>query len=78
MATSPLFSMMVLFDMPYVADGSLEKIAENRDEFCRRIDESDSANNWLMIPLVDSLVKREKSLRRGAVAVSSVRLYSGR
>ncbi|MDQ3816439.1 MAG: DUF1851 domain-containing protein [Acidobacteriota bacterium] len=48
-----------------VGGGSLEKLAETRDEFCRRLDEDDNANVWLMIPLVDSLVEAEKILEPG-------------
>ena len=48
-----------------VGNGSLEKLAESRDEFCRRIDEGNNANNWLMIPLVDSLMKAGKGLEPG-------------
>ena len=39
-----------------VGGGTLTKVAENRDDFCNKIDESDNANDWLMIPLVDELV----------------------
>jgi hypothetical protein len=35
--------------------GSFKKVAESKDEFCRLIDESGNANNWMMIPLVDQL-----------------------
>ena len=48
-----------------VGNGSLEKVAGSRDEFCRRIDEGDDANVWLMIPLVNSLVDAGKVLESG-------------
>jgi hypothetical protein len=48
-----------------VGGGSLEVLAESRDEFCRRLDEGNNANEWLMIPLVDSLVKAGKVLESG-------------
>lgn len=35
-----------------VGGGTLTKLAENRDDFCRKIDAGDSANQWLVIPLV--------------------------
>jgi hypothetical protein len=39
-----------------VGTGALTRLADNRDDFCSKIDEDDNANNWLMIPLVDKLV----------------------
>jgi hypothetical protein len=48
-----------------VGNGSLEKLADSRNEFCDRIDEADNANSWLMIPLVDSLVRAGKLLEAG-------------
>ena len=45
--------------------GSLAKVAENRDDFCRKIDEGDNANIWLMIPLVDQLVETGVCLSPG-------------
>jgi hypothetical protein len=39
-----------------VGVGSLKPVADDRDHFCRRLDEADNANNWLAIPLVDQLV----------------------
>ncbi len=39
-----------------IGAGSLTKLAESRDEFSRKIDEGDNAEDWLMIPLVDRLV----------------------
>lgn len=36
-----------------VAGGTLTKLAEDRDDFCRKIDERENENHWLMIPLVD-------------------------
>jgi hypothetical protein len=38
-----------------VGVGSLEKVAESREEFACRMDEGDNANDWLLIPLVDEL-----------------------
>ena len=48
-----------------VGNGSLEKLAESRDEFGRRIDDGDNANIWLMITLVNSLVEAGKLLDPG-------------
>jgi hypothetical protein len=45
-----------------VGGGSLEKLAGSRDEFSRRLDEGNNANEWLMLPLVDSLVEAGKVL----------------
>jgi len=40
-----------------VGRGSLERVADNRDDFANRVDEGTNANEWLMIPLVDELRK---------------------
>ena len=45
--------------------GTIEKLAENKEEFCCQIDEDDNANDWLMIPLVDRLVEAGKILQAG-------------
>lgn len=37
--------------------GSLEKVAGSREAFSSIIDEDNNANDWLMIPLVDELVR---------------------
>ena len=39
-----------------IGEDTLDKLADNRDEFSRKIDEDDNAEDWLMIPLVDQLV----------------------
>jgi hypothetical protein len=48
-----------------VGGGSLKKLADNRDEFGRLIEEGDNANQWLAIPLVDELVASGLCLQRG-------------
>src|SRR5437868_3317469 len=48
-----------------VGAGTLTKVAENRDDFCVRIDEEDNANDWLAIPLVDKLVAAGIRLQPG-------------
>jgi hypothetical protein len=48
-----------------VGNGSLEKVAENSQDFWREIDGGESANNWLMIPLVDQLVAAGRALEPG-------------
>jgi hypothetical protein len=48
-----------------IGAGSLTKMAESRDEFCRKIDEHDNADDWLMIPLVDRLVEADVLLQPG-------------
>ena len=45
--------------------GSLDCYAENKEDFCNKIDEGDNANDWLMIPLVDQLVEEGKTLKDG-------------
>lgn len=48
-----------------VGGGTLEKVADSRDDFCQKIDEGDNANQWLMIPLIDRLVAAGKTLNKG-------------
>lgn len=48
-----------------VGAGSFMKIAENRDDFCNKMDDDDTANYWLMIPLVDQLVAAGITLASG-------------
>jgi hypothetical protein len=43
--------------------GTFERVAESRDDFCARIDEPGNAENWLMMPLVDSLVSAGVALK---------------
>ena len=45
--------------------GTLNKIADSRDDFCTKIDDADNANQWLMIPLVDSMVAAGVLLQPG-------------
>ena len=44
--------------------GLITKVAESRDHFCELIDQDSNANDWLMIPLVDSLVEQGIKLNR--------------
>ena len=39
-----------------VGAGTLQQVAMSRDEFCAKIDEPGTAEDWLMIPIVDRLV----------------------
>src|SRR3954465_7592997 len=39
-----------------VGGGTLTRLADDREDFCRRIDEGDNTNRWFMIPLVDRVV----------------------
>ena len=48
-----------------VGAGTLSRIANSRDDFCIKIDEADNANQWLMIPLVDSMVAAGVVLQPG-------------
>lgn len=38
-----------------IGSGTLTKLAESREDFLRKSDEDDNADDWLMIPLVDEL-----------------------
>jgi len=42
--------------------GQATKVAENRNHFCELIDKENNANEWLLIPLIDSLVEAGKKL----------------
>lgn len=46
-------------------DGSLECLAQNKDDFYNKLDHAETANDWLLIPLVDSLVEAGKILKEG-------------
>jgi Domain of unknown function (DUF1851) len=48
-----------------VGIGTLEKLADSRDEFRIRIDEGNNANVWLSIPLVDKMVAAGVVLKPG-------------
>jgi hypothetical protein len=48
-----------------VGGGSLTRLAEGREDFCRQVDEGDNANQWLMIPLVDRVVAAGLGLEPG-------------
>ena len=48
-----------------VGTGTLKKVADSRAHFSERIDDGDTANEWLMIPLVDQLVKAGIRLQTG-------------
>lgn len=39
-----------------VGAGQLQQVAQNREEFCAKIDEPGVAQDWLMIPIVDQMV----------------------
>lgn len=45
--------------------GTIERLADNKNDFCDKIDDDDKANQWLMIALVDRLVKAGKLLSEG-------------
>lgn len=48
-----------------VGRGALERLAGDRDEFAKRVDEDDNGSDWFMIPLVDELVASGQLLRDG-------------
>ena len=45
--------------------GTLTRVAESRDDFCRQCDETETAAEWLMIPLVDRMVAAGMTLQPG-------------
>jgi hypothetical protein len=45
--------------------GSLRQVASSREDFIKKIDEGDNANQWLMIPLVDKCVAAGLILGQG-------------
>ena len=48
-----------------VGRGSLEQVGTDRDDFCRKADESDNAADWFMMVLVDQLVGAGVALQDG-------------
>ena len=48
-----------------IGNGSIERVAENRDAFSALCDDPDQANFFLMIPLVDKLVEAGCTLQTG-------------
>lgn len=46
-------------------DGTLDRLADSREEFASKIDENENYNDWLMIPLVDRLVAAGVTLPSG-------------
>jgi len=48
-----------------VSNGTLERVADNRDDFSRKLDEDDNANVWLMILLIDQLTAAGTGLDEG-------------
>jgi hypothetical protein len=39
-----------------VGAGTLDKIATDKEDFCRKVDEGDNAGNWFLLTLVDRCV----------------------
>jgi hypothetical protein len=48
-----------------VGNGTLERIADNRDDYCRKADLDDNGYYWLKIPLIDQLIMAGKQLDKG-------------
>jgi hypothetical protein len=48
-----------------VGKGSLEQVAQSRDDFRAKVDEDDTVNDWFMIPLIDQLVAAGITLKEG-------------
>lgn len=46
-----------------IGNGTLDKLAQSRDDFCEKVDNDSNANDWLMIPLVDQLRHAGKELQ---------------
>lgn len=40
-----------------IGGGTVERLADTRDDFQDKIDQGNNANEWLMIPLIDKLVE---------------------
>jgi hypothetical protein len=53
---------IIFFD---VGNGTLEQVADNRDDFCQKVDADDNANVWLMISLIDQLAATGLHLDEG-------------
>lgn len=51
--------------MLQVDGGTLTRVAADREDFSRRIDEDNNANEWLSIPLVDKLTAVDVRLSPG-------------
>lgn len=47
--------------------GVIERLADNRDDFCKKMDEGSNAENWLLISIVDELVQSGKVLKAQTV-----------
>jgi len=48
-----------------VGGGTVEKVADNRDDFSAKLDQEDNANQWLMLSLVDRLIEAGVRLKPG-------------
>ena len=48
-----------------VGNGSIERVADNRDAFSKRCEDPDEANFFLMTPLIDQLVAAARALQSG-------------
>lgn len=48
-----------------VGGGTLERVADSRDEFCDQVEIPENASDWFMIPLIDALVAAGKTLKPG-------------
>jgi hypothetical protein len=48
-----------------VGAGTLNRVAENREQFAELTEAPQNANNWLMIPLVDTCVRSGMLLQHG-------------
>jgi hypothetical protein len=48
-----------------IGRGTVEQLAENRNDFALKIDEDDNVSDWLMVPLVDRLIEAGKGVHIG-------------
>src|ERR1700677_919723 len=47
--------------------GIIERLADDRDDFCKKIDDKERAESWLLISIVDDLVRTGKVLKAKTV-----------
>jgi hypothetical protein len=48
-----------------VGNGTIEQVADSKEDFSEKLDADDNANLWLMIPLVDQLATTGLKLNEG-------------
>jgi hypothetical protein len=48
-----------------LGSGTLKRVASNREDFAKKMDEDNNANDWLLIPLVNKCVAAGLQLKSG-------------